>query len=47
MRQKMIYRLFFFEHYSPSQIDRKMGLIDGTARSVIVEHWKWGNTPKP
>ena len=46
MRQKLIFKMFFFDGLAPSQIDRQLGLIRGTARQVIVEHWRWGNTEK-
>ena len=46
MRQKLIFKMFFFDGLAPSQIDRQLGLIRGTARQVIVEHWRWGNMEK-
>lgn len=46
MRQKVIFRMFFFDGLAPSQIDKRLGLIRGTARKVIVDHWRWGNMDK-
>lgn len=46
MQYKVIFRMFYFDGLTPSQIDKKLKLINGTARRVIVEYWKWSGLDK-
>lgn len=40
-REKEIWWLFKVKGLSPSQIDRKMGMLDGMAHNKIVARWLW------
>lgn len=45
-RGKEIWWLFFIKGLSPSQIDYRLGMLEGTAHDRIVSRWAWDKERK-